>query len=382
MAIEKYNLDGEIVLLPGSSNIENPFRAFFDPKIDQTLEEVGYESRTELENLAFEGLPIPSSGFSLSFVRCGLEEMSAQVTYIKTRSRDISPTKATMIYLQDGDTLPDAYRHLPVITQSEFVERYTAGRQAYADALKVFRRPAYIPEIIQASEGLFQKDSRYFGRPWMPNSMKWPGGLDKPMNFVLQLNIETLPEEWKAKLGSRGLLLFFHSDEYNTMEIGKNQNSNAVMSHVVIVDIGEPGGLREFPLGLDIANSALVITSWQTVSDHPWVAEENLPGLQELEAFSEVDTNLFDENLLIENPNLAVSAFHIWSCDKLGGWPKWEQGNETMVDRNGQPMMFIYQVSGDGLLDKFPDVDFPVYGQGHIFYSPDTGELYHQWACD
>lgn len=384
MNSEIYNLEGEVILLPGFSDSWRKMKPFFNKELNNTQEEFNSESYTELEIIHLEGVPIPQDGFSLEFVSHCLTEMGAKVVHIEPEKgvlakHSLNPDRATMVYIQNLDTPPEEYKHLPVLTQEDFVARYNAGRQAYADALNQYRREAYIALLERGDENSSDKSSRYFGRPWMPNSMKWP----TDMNFVLQLNIETLPQEWKEKLGGAGLLLFFHNStgDYDSGDVGKNQDTNAAMSRVVIVDLGEPGGLREFPPDIENRNNTLVVKEWKAVANYPDTYNENLD-FKGLENFSEVDTRLFDENLLLEDPNLPVAPFHNWRCDKLGGWPHWEQGDETLVDKNGNKMHFVYQVGHDGLLDKFPEIEFPTWGVGHIFYSPDTGELYYQWACD
>jgi len=67
-----------------------------------------------------------------------------------------------------------------------------------------------------------------------------------------------------------------------------------------------------------------------------------------------------------------------FGCDKLGGWPRSEQGEDIPSDRDGKPMEFVMQVGHEGLLlDQAAKeaIKWPTWGRGQIFMLRNTGEF-------
>jgi uncharacterized protein YwqG len=249
----------------------------------------------------------------------------------------------------------------------------------FLEALTLVTRQAHIPEI-QAGEKQ-GNGSRYFGRPWMSIGAMWPQFEGQSLQFVLQLNTAELPSPWGASIDEAELISFFYDVESDTSEIKRTP-------------INQPGQLVAVPSDLDPL-PALSITSWQPVLDHPSTEDfEEVFGndrfddlVDELGSstvgqFLGQDGRECSEATSIEEGELA--DYHCFECDKLGGWPCWEQGNETPADSEDNPMTFMFQVGFEGLLmGQVPeDINWPTWGRGQIFFSRKTGEFRYVWACD
>lgn len=245
---------------------------------------------------------------------------------------------------------------------------------------------AYFP--ITEERDPIGHESRYFGLPWLEERREWPCYEGDPMPFVLQLDLAKIPEI--EGLPRKGLLSFFHAGGWE--EDGSN-------SAVIIQDTGLPGGLRPMPEGLR-ALTASVITGWVEKQDAPrsWALEEALENsrshkLAEMidDLMSEISGSVLDANgnEVLESDVLSEGIPYVAHCfesDKLSGHPFWAQGDETPKDSLGNVMTLVFQHNYDtgprlgGLHGA--ESDNPCYGIGHIWYSPITGETYHNWACD
>jgi Uncharacterized protein conserved in bacteria len=259
----------------------------------------------------------------------------------------------------------------------------------YLTLLYSLKREAFIPKIDIEAEAS-EKGSRYFGAPWMPTDMEWPYDGDIPMNFVLQLDLATVP--WRPEgMPNKGLLLFFHAEEYNEPDL---------QSLLVVVDSEGEGGLRNPPVAQGVyVNPALPISGWQKTVDTPsyesrydieGLADEDFEHIEDgcyhdeqrgLELILGEDGSGYDENQLVQTDTLPVS--HTFAGDKIGGWPFWEQGDDTPEDEDGNRWAYFMQVGYAGIrgvsLDKVA-IDWPTWGTGHIYFH--EGEFLYVWACD
>ena len=266
---------------------------------------------------------------------------------------------------------------LPIISTGDVAARVEAARQDFEAFLARHARTANIPVLGPATEeGL---GTRWFGRPCMPASRRWP----EDMNFVVQLDGADVPGGLPG--GACGLLLF-------VKEGGCGDGEDA---EVVLLYPAEACVLHE-PLKGVTLNPPLVPVSWREVVEHPWLNEEKgLEGREGVVDLKELLTSVtYGEVTLVDGRNLpeAEAAMqdvaplcHTWECDKIGGWPRWEQGRNVPLDRKGQPMRFVLQVGYEGLIlgDFNRDgVDWPTWGRGQVFVSDTTGEARYVWACD
>jgi uncharacterized protein YwqG len=252
----------------------------------------------------------------------------------------------------------------------------------YAAFLAPLKRDAFVPALKQATDA-DDKASRYFGKPWMPAGMEWPKDGDAEMGFVLQLDLATVP--WKPEgMPDKGLLLFFHAEEYSDPE---------EQSFITVVDTSLEGGLRDIPDGVDTTPS-ISIVGWNRTVDTPHF--ESFGEIEGIDAFEEdsedfgfdenyksiaEDGNAYDEDDLIRKNILPID--NTFSGDKIGGWPNWEQGDDTPSEPDGTRWTYFMQVGYDGF--RGTDIDrqsvlWPTWGTGHIFVH--AGRFMYIWACD
>lgn len=248
-------------------------------------------------------------------------------------------------------------------------------------ALAQQARPAYVPEVsaqIGAPTG-----SRYFGQPWLPVGTPWPGEASRAFSFVLQLNTAELPAPWGTPPDQARLMLFFYDERMDE-------------SAFLVVDPSLEGGVAVQPNNLQ-GNPPLAITAWHPVTDHVWTEDFDTVFGDDAEAFSEfteeldsgdIDTVLGTDGQTHTEKEAVQQGvavhYHCYECDKLGGHPRWEQGNDTPEDENGNPMRFVFQLGHRGLFlgDVPADLAWPTWGRGQIFTSDATGEWAYVWACD
>jgi len=266
----------------------------------------------------------------------------------------------------------------------------SATLDEYAAFLAKHARDAFVPVVTPATtQGA---ESRYFGQPWLPDDMSWPTQDDKPGVFVLQLDIATLPGDWKSKLGGSGLLLFFKHDDDFDETFGERGSST------LIVDSSLPGSIRPSP-GDFPEDDPLAIVDWCQVVDHPF--DQSLDELEGYDADWFEDANeRADSTILyrkeakvVLNPNHRLARFHTYYCDKLGGWPAWEQGEATPNDTHGAKMECFFQIGYEGILliaskrgkltaMDTDNINWPTTGRGQIFRSFTANEFKYIWDCD
>lgn len=284
--------------------------------------------------------------------------------------------EATHEYVEDGiNRLTD----LPMITSAELSAKVEEAKNAYKAFMAPHIRDAHIPIAAYCSADEEGTQSRYFGRPWLNEENEWPERDGEPMNFVMQMDVATIPG---MPLGEDGLLVFFHAEEYSDD-----------MSEAFIVDTSMPGGLREAPEGIHV-NPALKIVNWRTMPDVLWGDDAwELDDTDQFDAFGDYfgdtigeylgnDGKTYQEH---EGVKLGIlPALHTFECDKVGGQPRWEQGNETPEDDDGNKMQYILQVGHEGIVGDYDKntIKWPTWGRGHLFFSEATGTFKYVWACD
>jgi hypothetical protein len=301
--------------------------------------------------------------------------------------------------LATHEYLPTNATSLTTLPKISFTELQDYAKKALNSAREFYskyERPAYIPIIEDSVNQNNPKGSHYFGQPWMPTEMPWPvyGEYETPMQFVLQLDLSSVPEEIKEKCGSEGILLFFHTDGSKTVYPAEDFD-NRRMSHVCVISTSMPGGARPTPTELR-EQKPLYIGEWREVSEYPTSEDlQRFPGSDKfnygsIESISEIagdigmKSNILGSDLIAKPDDIWV-PFKCFSIDKLGGWPRWEQGIETPLDINGEEMEYIMQVGYQELLlpeDLKDEIDWPTWGRGHIFRSKADNSFVYTWACD
>jgi hypothetical protein len=286
-----------------------------------------------------------------------------------------SDEDATHEYIARG---VDKQTDLPAISAAELAAKVAAAKESYKDFMAPHIREANIPIVAVCTSDEEGAQSRYFGRPWLNDDNVWPERDGKPLKFVMQMDVSTFPGK---PLGDNGLLVFFHLD------------TDTDMSDAFIVDTTMPGSLRDAPEGVHV-NPALKIVDWKSVPDVLWGDDRmDLDGVEEFEGIEDYfgdtigeyigsDGEAYNEH---EGVKLGIlPGLHTFECDKVGGQPRWEQGNETPEDEDGNPMTYILQLGHKGVVGDYDQtsIDFPIWGRGHLFYSKETGEFKFPWACD
>ena len=172
-------------------------------------------------------------------VRCAIEQMGGEIAYAKPPAKHhanygCKPEAATHELVADG---ADAVTELPKFSKAQIFGRKASSHADIEAFIGPHIRTAYVPVVVAVEDQ--STETRYFGRPWMPKDMEWPELEGKPMHFVMQVDLSSLPKKEAALGDTSGLLLFFHGEEYDP----ENQ------SLLVVVDTSTPGGLRDLPGG-------------------------------------------------------------------------------------------------------------------------------------
>lgn len=174
---------------------------------------------------------------------------------------------------------------------------------------------------------------RLGGRPWLPEGTDHPRcpSCGEPMTFVVQLDSATLPDG-VVGAGVPGLLQLFTCMEAVDGEpcaVALETWGHPSAGNVVrVVDPTTPGALspHETPRGRDIA-------AWVREDDYPCVDAARELGLQD----DQVDR--LGALALARAKAYAVADRGRY---KLGGWPDWLQGDETLTCPDcGEPMVHL-----------------------------------------
>lgn len=283
---------------------------------------------------------------------------------------------ATHEYVEDGKERITTLR--ATITAAELTAKVEEAKNAYKEFMAPHIRDAYIPIAAVCPADEEGTQSRYFGRPWLNEDNEWPERDGKPMNFVMQMDVSTLPGK---PLGDDGLLVFFHAQDYSDD-----------MSEVFIVDTTMSGGLRDAPEGVHV-NQALKLVDWKTMPDVLWGDDTwDLEGAEAFEGFGDYFDDTIGEYLGADGKTYKehegvklgiLPSLHTFECDKVAGQPRWEQGNETPEDDDGNEMQYILQVGHEGIVGDYEktSIEWPTWGRGHLFFSEATGTFKYVWAC-
>lgn len=208
--------------------------------------------------------------------------------------------------------------------------------------------------------------SKFAGLPYLLAAEPWPtcSACGKPMAFLVQLALDTLPEALRDEFG-HGLLQLFFCLACAPWE----PFSPGALAR--LIDPVAPAGTQvcpPFPEALPEALPASVISAWKELpAEYPcW---DELPEL--------LDTYAID--LGDEEADLYGEEITPAQGDKLSGWPFWAQSTEyPACPTCGQTMRLVLQLDADGAL-PLPLGDG---GIGHITQCPvHKHVLAFGWAC-
>ncbi len=198
--------------------------------------------------------------------------------------------------------------------------------------------------VVRAGDGDL-KASKFAGKPWLSADESYPTcpNCENPMEFILQLNLEELPEAVNQRFG-KGLFQLFYcfQDDCDVDYEGWAAFSPVQIARVIQPE-GEPAEF-EVPIieGECLSKQvegplpAKLIVGWQQIEDYPnW---------EDVESYGVTLTEGEHQQLITLLPNAikrtywhwhgAVGAFmkeaglHALFRDKLAGYPHWEQSNQ------------------------------------------------------
>lgn len=217
-------------------------------------------------------------------------------------------------------------------------------------------KKTYFPKINFNENSLFS--SRYFGDCWLKDNERWPILGGHVALFVLQLDIKTLPLEYKNILGDSGLLQFFIRPEKC-----KHGNPDHYLIRRVFPE-KESGSFHKQPETCYVINDkepkSKDIELWLDCDDYSYIKH--------------TDTN---KEYINKNP---------YQGDKLGGFPFFYKKYKIPKDSLGDEMIFLYQLdmgtplNGISLAIHAPGL---ISGQGtaHLFVSKNNlDEYYFNWS--
>lgn len=247
------------------------------------------------------------------------------------------------------------------------------------------KRNAWKP-LVREGEGSLTT-SKFAGTPWLEKNESWPRCLNckQPIQFLLQLNLGELP---KGINYGKGLLQLFYCNNQNPncsidceawMPFAKSTIARIVQPEGRAKNIQVPRFLKPFP--------AKTIYDWQILDDYPYGEDYDELGLEISHDFNLHNPkpssvkNKETKQTLIEAMN-AEAIYERFPCflgDKLAGWPRWAQGNETPnCPHCRRKMGLVFQLYWKGNL---PDGGFDADGIGHVMQCPvHKEEVSFGWA--
>jgi uncharacterized protein YwqG len=261
-------------------------------------------------------------------------------------------------------------------------------KKALSPWLDKYSRNAWRPIISSTQDS----DAWFGGTPTSSSSGEWPicKSCHHPMQFFLQLNLESLPKEFSAAT-RKGFIQLFVCDYYPDPNKAWDPVYNPAPSccktwepfsgtHEIRffsdgVSVNRPDDIRELP--------AKFITEWQVIFDLPHNEEYEDCGL-----FCEY--NFDDKQVTVECSDLHIYLEDIDSDvfnnilvthggDKLGGWPYWVQGSEyPNCPECHDQMALLMQIDSEDNLDYM----FGDAGCAHLTQCrKHPHQLAFGWAC-
>lgn len=231
--------------------------------------------------------------------------------------------------------------------------------------LAPYMRPAWFPLVEEGGGGPY--DSKFAGVPWLAESEGWPRcpNCGKSIKFLLQLNLDQLPEAVGGEYGAGLVQLFYCTNtkpQCDTECQAFAPFAKSVVVRLVTPEVGAPqpskaaGGGHTFP--------PKRIVGWREAEDYPTPEEAAWMGV-------ELDED--EWNAAAESEECALGG------DKLGGWPQWVQDMEyPECPECGRQMRLVFQIASE---DNLP-IWWGDLGIGHVTQCPEHKHvLAFGWAC-
>lgn len=236
-------------------------------------------------------------------------------------------------------------------------------------ALSKFKKVCFKP-IVEINEShLEYSGSKYFGKTWLSNKETWPtDSYGNYLTFVLQLDINTLPEKYRKLLGKTGLFQLFVN----------GQESDDSLMRIVYPD--NSGSYYEQPVNSDnFQNYTIngkkpqqkIITSWEMFDDYPHIEE----------VFDDKLGDVWQEIQTIWNDRQEDEIFKklkTFEGDKLGGYAFWAQAGST-----SEGLLFQLNASSGKEPTELAHAPtlFASDGTELVFFDDENESFYFDWAC-
>ncbi len=225
------------------------------------------------------------------------------------------------------------------------------------------KRSTWLPQVEEGDGDL--ADSKFAGKPWLNKGEQWPKCplCSKPIQFFLQLNLETLPEETRGRVGTGILQMFYCLNcEPDCCEVLADAWEPFAKSELIqVIQPKEQAEVIEIP---EFRNPfpPKRIVGWKQEDDYPDYDDLTDMGVKlELEEFGFIEDDYPRQG------------------DKLGGYPFWVQSPEYPNCPVCQKRMeLVFQIDSEkNLPNMWGDM-----GVGHITQCPDhKTQLAFGWAC-
>jgi len=172
-------------------------------------------------------------------------------------------------------------------------------------------------------------DTWFGGTPKYSSSDEWPccEQCNKPMQFLLNLRLDSLPEKYQTKLNTGTLQLFYCGIDDGMCETwAPFSGTHCIRIVTDLVPIQRPKEIEPLPK----AN----IVSWEEFTDFPHPEEHRLLGITYDYDFTNNIVNVHCQspeislNDLSIDLDIAETISMAKEGDKLAGWPFWVQGVE------------------------------------------------------
>lgn len=236
---------------------------------------------------------------------------------------------------------------VPYPTPLERNPKFSAPVETWVPATKN-PRTAFIP-VVDAEA----KEVSCIGgtKARLPHNEAWPvcGDCGLPLTLLLELDLTMLPESYRKADGLAQL--FICGEEGGGCEKFSETDPG------ILATVRPRAGLVDTPAPVSVYNAAVSsggVVGWKEYTEDPDYADEE---------GAENDTEIEAE------AKLATAAR---SCDKLGGWPAWQQSNDWPLNDDGSRMTLLYQIA-EGQLFKGGTTSGWDYEQA-VYIHGDPGE--------
>lgn len=218
--------------------------------------------------------------------------------------------------------------------------------------LEKFQRPAFLPQTKETKRE-FSSKSKFGGYPYLRTEEDWAKcpTCKKQMHLFVQIDLSNLPINKE-----NGLIQLFYCLDDHQSECRK---------------INISGKSKETKCELENPFPEKQITGWKAEKDYPHFEEYWILGIERDDEI-ENEISWFMEENEIGSP---------LRCDKLFGWPYWEQDARYPInDSTGENMEMLFQIiSEENLPYTFGDD-----GIFHIMYDNKDEKEYKldtTWSC-